>query len=162
MKPRRILQRIWIGICMETSDRIFADSNFFIALFHAGDSLYSHAQHIAKTIDVHRIPLVISNFIFLETVTVLAQRRGTSVARQAGLYLLSSPNIELIHIDVSLQHETWELFQAAGNKNISFVDFSTIAVMRAESIQKILTFDQADFKKLQKKFRFLFYTTKTL
>lgn len=142
---------------MEVSEKVFVDSNFFIALFSKADSLHTRARAIATDIDSRAVQLVISNLIFLETVTVLSQRRGRAMAKEAGVYLLSAPNVEIIHIDPSLQHETWVLFQHAGHKDISFVDCSTAVVMRSESISHILTFDVKDFKALQKHVRFSFF-----
>ncbi len=142
---------------METSERVFVDSNFLVGLFSKTDSLYSRANSIAGTLVQRAVPLVISDLIFLETVTVLSQRRGKSVAREAGAYILSNPNLEIIHVDAILQNDTWELFQAVEHKDISFVDCSTAVVMRSESISRILTFDAKDFKALQKHIRFSFF-----
>lgn len=138
----------------EQSSRIFVDSNYVVALFNPTDGLHKNALEIASAIEAQQRPLVISNFIFLEIVTVLSQRRGKDVAREVGQYLLGHPFVTVIHADESLQRETWEIFQNVDDKNISFVDSSIIAIMQAEDINTLLTLDTHDFKKLQKQYKF--------
>lgn len=143
---------------METSDeRIFVDSNYFIALFNAADAQATQAAQFAHELDSKKVKLVISNFIFLEVVTVLSQRVSRSFAQQGGKNLLADKNIEIIHVNELLHQQTWSIFQEVQEKDVSFVDCSTIAVMRAENISTVLTFDQTDFKRLQRLYRFSLY-----
>lgn len=142
---------------MDASERIFADSNFFVALFNSDDSLNKKAFEVADRLDDAKASLVISNFIFLEIVTVLAQRCGRAIARSAGNYLLNEPRIGVIHIDENSQASAWRLFQQVSNKNVSFVDCSTIAIIEDEALQSLLTFDRTDCKKLQDHSRFKLY-----
>lgn len=46
---------------MEERDRIFADSNYFIALFSPADSLHIRALEIAEALERKKHILVISN-----------------------------------------------------------------------------------------------------
>jgi predicted nucleic acid-binding protein len=140
---------------MEESSRIFADSNYFVALFNPGDSLHRNALSIAKKLDAEKCSLVISNFVFLEAVTVIAQKRGRDIAVEMGKYFLNdNGSMEVIHIDEELQEYSWEIFQRENSKNISFVDCSIIAAMKSENISELLTFDLKDFKSFQKRYRF--------
>lgn len=143
---------------MEEFSKVFVDSNYFIGLFNPEDSLYQKANEIGSRLDRIAKRLVVSNFIFLETVTVLSQKRGRSAALEAGDYLLNSPVVELINIDHKLQQDTWQIFQDINKKNLSFVDSSIIAVMQAESINALLTFDTKDFASLRRKYKFHFDT----
>ena len=142
---------------MERSKRIAVDSNYFIALFNPDDALHKSTQSIAKKIVDEEITLVISNLIFLEAITVISQRRSRLIAIEAGNYLKYDSFIEIIHIDEALQERAWEIFQKIQKKDVSFVDCSVIACMRAEGIHRLLTFDRKDFAPLQKKFSFNFY-----
>lgn len=141
---------------MEATNQIFVDSNFFVALFNSNDSQYAKALKLSKHLDEKGLLFTISNYIFLEIVTVLSQKRGKEVGNAVGEYLLTSSNIAIVHIDEKLNQETWDIFRTIKNKDISFVDCSTTAVMKAEGIAKLLTFDQDHFKKLKKIFRFGF------
>lgn len=141
---------------MEENRKIFVDSNYFVALFNDRDALFQIASDIATRLGAAKI--ITSNFIFLETVTVLSQRRGQTLALAAGEYLLNNPLIEIMQIDYNLQQDTWEIFKDLKLKNTSFVDASVIAVMQAESLEELLTFDLKDFKLLARKYNFKLVT----
>lgn len=141
---------------MEENERVFADANYFVALFNASDGLHADALKIGAKIDAAGTRLVTSNFIFLEAVTVLAYRKGKEAACEAGKYLLCG-DIEIIHIDETLQRMSWDMFQEISGKNVSFVDASIVAILRAESIRRLLTFDLKDFTKLARQYHFDFY-----
>jgi uncharacterized protein len=138
-------------------ERIFVDSNFFVALFNANDSLYKQSFAIAKNLDKSNKELVISNFVFLEIVTVLSQRINRERSIEAGKYLLENPNIKIHHIDEKRQSMSWGIFQNVKQKNVSFVDCSTIVLMKSEGMKTLLTFDLTDFKSLCKQFRLVMY-----
>lgn len=142
---------------MAEDNRVFVDSNYFVALFNPSDALHKRALDLARNIDSQNAFLVISNFVFLEIVTVLSQRRGRKVAIEVGEHLLTNSLITIIQVDELLQRESWHIFQNIMEKNVSFVDSSIVAVMKAEYITKLLTFDAKDFKKLRKRYQFNFY-----
>jgi predicted nucleic acid-binding protein len=139
---------------MAASERVFIDSNFFIALFNPADSNHARANALAQQLESRRDQRIISNFIFLETVTVLAQRRGKAVAREVGNILQTDSLVTIVVVNEELNEATWRIFEKVEDKNISFVDCSTIALMRAENIQTLLTFDLTDFKKLRALYEF--------
>lgn len=145
---------------MEICERIFTDSNVFIASLWKEDKLHKRVQPIIKDFERRRLRFVISNLIFLEIVTVISQRVGRKAAIKAGVDLLEHPLIEIVHINEMLQEDSWQIFQKIENKNVSFVDCSILATMRAEGIPTLFTFDTNDFQKLQKQYRFRFYHTK--
>ena len=128
------------------------DSNFFVGLFNVDDTLHQRAINLVNLIAERRV--IISNLLFAEVITVLAQRSDWQLAAEVGNYLLSSDLIQIIYLDELLQRRAWEIFIKANNKNISFVDCSTMALMEAEGIHELVTFDVTDFKKLQKIYRF--------
>jgi predicted nucleic acid-binding protein len=139
------------------SNEIFVDSNFLIALLNSEDSLREKASSKSRELAEQNTSYVISNLVFLEVVTVTSMRSGRTNAIEGGNKILANSRVRLVHIDETLHNETWDIFQNTEEKNISFVDCSIIATMRAENIQKLLTFDQKDFKQLQKNYRFSFY-----
>src|SRR5215469_15869582 len=134
---------------------LFIDSNFFIALYNPEDNLHEKAKQIAKKLQIDNPYIYYSNFIFLETVTILSQRVSRDYARAAGNKLLN--NNSFIIIDEQLQKRSWEIFEKIDKKNVSFVDCSTLAIMEFENISQLLSFDLTDFKPLQNIYKFTFY-----
>lgn len=139
---------------MEKNRSVFVDSNYFVAFFNTNDTLHKKAVNLAKELERNNLTILISNFIFLETVTVLAQRVGKEIALRVGRYLLEDPKINMLHIDAELQNAAWLIFQEIKDKNISFVDCSNLAVLRSEDGAELLTFDETDFKKLKRNYKF--------
>ncbi len=137
--------------------KIFVDSNFLIALNNPSDSLYERSLFKSREIEKEQITVVISNFIVIETVTVLSQRAGRKIAIEAGKRLIESGDYEIIEIAETRFQQSWSIFQDIAKKNMSFVDCSSIAVMQAEGINKFLTFNTEDFASLRKKYSFSFY-----
>ncbi len=127
---------------------IFVDANFFIALFYSKDSLHKRAITISKKLKKESIQLVISNLIFAEVVTVISQRVSRDIAIHAGQEIFKNPAVRMVYIDEYLHNLSWQIFQEISKKDMSFVDCSILGVMRAEGIQKLLTFDREDFSPL--------------
>ncbi len=100
--------------------------------------------------------IVISNLIFIETVTVLSQQVGHGTAIAMGEYLEKDLKNPIIFIDKVLHGQSSEIFKKNKDKNISFTDCSVVAVMESEHIQKLLTFDK-HFQKLRKFYDFDFF-----
>lgn len=144
---------------MERFEKVFVDANYFIALFNETDSLHQKAKEIGAVLDRNKQSLIISNFIFLEIVTVVSLRRGKETARVVGSSLLEAPHIEMIHVGSALHQRSWKLFEKVEQKNISFVDCSTAILMEDENIHTLLTFDTKDFNVLQKHVSFQFLST---
>ena len=95
---------------MEKSKRIFVDSNYFIALFNPQDSLCKRAEELSQKLYEEERSLIFINFIFLEVVTVLSQKKGRLGGIEAGAHLLTYPSFECLHIDEALQQEAWSIF----------------------------------------------------
>jgi predicted nucleic acid-binding protein len=138
----------------KTSERIFVDTNFFVALFYPNDTLHERCMQFATQLQERNARLVISNLVFSEIVTVLSMRCGRLIGCVVGEELMRSPAIEVVYIDEALHEHAWMLFQEIENKNVSFVDCSSVAVMENESINTIVTFDEKDFNVLRKQYHF--------
>jgi predicted nucleic acid-binding protein len=139
------------------NEKVFVDSNYFIALFDETNTQFLKADRISKELKEREHSLCISNLVFLEVVTIVSMRSSRTIAQEVGKYLRSHSKIHITHIDEDLHEAAWNIFQETEHKNISFVDCSIIAAMKAEGILKLLTFDKKDFKQLQKNYRFSFY-----
>ena len=142
---------------MEENNNIFADTNFFVALYNLKDSQHKKAVLKRKQIQQAKPKIFISNFVFLEVVTILSQRAGKILSLKVGKSIIQDQRIEIIQIDKELNDLTWKIFQTIKRKNLSFVDASIIACMQVEGINKLLTFDEEDFSNLRKKYRFSFF-----
>ena len=130
---------------------LFVDANFFCALYNDSDAHYSKAEVIATRLNDFR--LLTSNFVLLETYTVLSQRASKKEAIAFGERLKKDSPYAIYWISKQLEEDVWKIFISIKDKNFSYVDASILTVIKREKISHLLSFD-AGFAQLQKKFGF--------
>ncbi len=100
--------------------------------------------------------LMTTNYILLELVALLTSPLRMPRPNIIALIesLKTSPYVEIVHIDASLDAEAWQLLRQRQDKDWSLVDCSSFVVMRQRSIVEALTtdhhFEQAGFVRLLK------------
>ncbi|MEK7534716.1 MAG: PIN domain-containing protein [Patescibacteria group bacterium] len=130
---------------------LFIDTNVICSLYNPKDSLNTKAEegkHLFKEYQP-----VLSNFILLETYTILSQRVSKEFAIKFGQDIQQEHRYVIYWIDKKLEEEVWKIFKSIKNKNFSYVDASILAIMKKEKISHLLSFDTT-FKNLQKQFKF--------
>ncbi len=132
---------------------IFLDTSFICSLHLPEDSLHNKAIAISRELISEKVNLFISNFIILEVLTILSQRKSRYMAIVFGRSVKEEGSIKIIRIDEILEELSWQIFQKTKEKNLSFVDCSTLAVLEKERIDYLITFDKL-FNRFQSKFHF--------
>lgn len=79
-------------------DSVFRDTSFIIALEDADDENHRTAVALWKAFKKNPRKIIITSYIFDETVTFLKSRISHEKAAEVGKLMLSSPTVELIHI----------------------------------------------------------------
>lgn len=130
---------------------IIVDTNVICALYNPKDSLYEKAQEIKPLFTKYK-PLV-SNFILLETYTILSQRISKEFSIGFGERIRERHFYAIVWIDQKLEENVWTIFKSIKDKNFSYVDASILAVMKKEKISRLLSFDKG-FEELQRQFNF--------
>ncbi len=128
----------------------FADTSYWLALELKDDQNYESAlAHWLNFVET-TFTIVITSYVFDETVTYLNSRNHHEKAVEVGENLLLSPTIELIHIDENLFFEGWTMFQKYQDKRYLLTDCISFVVMKQKGLETALTFDnhfvQAGFK----------------
>lgn len=121
---------------------IFADSSALISLFNPVDSNNQRAISISKKLTGFHI--LISNYIFAETVTILSQRVGKPEAVAAGEKIKN--DFTYVEIKNDIEELSWQIFKEQTSKNVSYVDCTIFALYRKGIFDKAFSFDQ-EFKK---------------
>ena len=122
--------------------RIFADASAMVSFYDPKDNNHIKAKKI--TSKILKIPLLTSNFVFAEIVTILSQRIDKQNSILAGEYI--KKNITIIRLTEKMEDLVWEIFRKQTSKNVSFVDCATFALYQQGVFDKAFTFD-SDFKK---------------
>jgi predicted nucleic acid-binding protein len=124
---------------------IILDSSFLVAFAVETDTNHLKAVKIMDDIVREKYGrLCITDYIFDETVTVIfIKTKKLAKAVSVGNALKKS--VEIIDVDKNSFEDAWNKFKRQKKTDFSFTDCTTLAVMEANEIKNIATFDE-DFK----------------
>lgn len=111
----------------------FADTSFWFGLQERRDQRHEQARALGR--------LVTTNHVLCETWTLLRRRSGHPAAVGFLDKLLALPDVQIVHVDEATEAEAWRWFRARGEREYSFVDATSFAVMRRRRIREALAFD---------------------
>ncbi len=120
---------------------ILADTSFWVALAAARDAHHGDAVTLWARQDR---PVVVTNHIAGETWTFLRRRAGHSVA-SAALAVFRSARVQLLYTEKVTEEEAWRWLRRHDEREFSFVDATSFAVMRRMRLRHALAFD-GDFQ----------------
>jgi len=116
----------------------FADTSFWFGLQERRDSQHKEARALVER-GVGRV--VTTNHVVGETWTLLRRRSGHAAAVGFIDRLKALTDAEIVHVDEATETEAWRWLRARGEREYSFVDATSFAVMRRRRIREALAFD---------------------
>ena len=116
----------------------FVDTSFWFGLQERRDGRHRQAREIVAK-GVGRV--VTTNHVVGETWTLLRRRSGHAAAVGFIDRLGALPDLEVIHVDEAAEAEAWRWLRARAEREYSFVDATSFAVMRRRRIREALAFD---------------------
>jgi len=119
----------------------FADTSFWVALRYATDEHHQDAVQRWQAIDR---PIVTTNHVVGETWSFCRRRLGHAVACQFLDAIQGSRRVTVQHVDDEMETEAWGWLRRHDERNYSFVDATSFAMMRRLRIAEALAYD-ADF-----------------
>ena len=122
--------------------RLFVDTSAWLACYDQRDEHYASAQQIAERLRAQRACWVLSDLILAEGLTLIRYRLGHAWAVRFGRMVLDSHLVELIDVDESIRRRAWDIFQRYEDKDFSFVDCTSFAVMEQLKLQTAFAFDR--------------------
>jgi predicted nucleic acid-binding protein len=118
---------------------IFVDTGAWYALVDKKDPDHSAAAVFFKN---NKIPLMTTNFIFDEIVTLLRRRLGWSIASNFGTRMKDSRLTTLLAVRRENEERAWEIFLKFKDQDFSYTDCTSFAVMEALKVDAAFSFDQ--------------------
>jgi uncharacterized protein len=118
--------------------RLFVDTSAWYALVDKNDPDHPAAFSFFRN---NKIPLLTTNFIFDETVTLLRRRLGWTIAADFGRRLKESGFTTLLAVRPEDEEKAWELFLRYRDQDFSYTDCTSFAVMGAFRIKVAFSFD---------------------
>jgi hypothetical protein len=88
------------------------------------------------------VKLVTSNFVLDETLTLLRMNLGHQAAVQFGEQVRESKIVEVVHITEVLEERAWQIFVKYSDKDYSFTDCTSFALMEERSLSDAFAFDK--------------------
>ena len=118
---------------------IFVDTSFWIAAKLSRDAYHDEALSLRTLIAGER--LVTSNQVRGETWTFLRRKTEHASAVEFLDMLDTTPRVQLVRIDDALEDEALRWLRRHDEREYSFVDATSFALMRSLRIRKALAFD---------------------
>jgi len=122
--------------------RVFVDTGAFVALRNRAEREHEIARATLSALVAERVPLITSNYVFAETYTALLVRTGREEAIEWGRRFRAGEAIELIRVEESVEEAAWTIIEAHADKNWSYVDATSFALMEREDIVEAFAFDR--------------------
>jgi len=116
----------------------FADTSFWFGLQERRDGRHE----LAKALVARGVGKIITtNHVVGETWTLLRRRSGHAAAVGFIDRLMALPDADVVHVDDTLEADAWRWLRSRSEREYSFVDATSFAVMRRRRIREALAFD---------------------
>lgn len=119
---------------------IFVDTSFWVALRNRRDGNHAPAEQLLK--QRASMGLLTTNHVRGETWTYLRRRAGHRAAVDFLEVVERSPRIRVTYVGEDLETEALRWLRRRDDREYSFVDATSFALMRSLRITEALTFDQ--------------------
>jgi len=127
---------------------IFLDSSIIIAYRNEDDVRHADALRLFSELEKGRYAGgLVTDYIILETVTVVKRLMGHDAAVETGEAILGAGDITVMRSTQLFPH-AWREFKARSGSGLSFVDASSLAAMKLAGVTRIATFDR-EFRKVK-------------
>lgn len=116
----------------------FVDTSFWVALFFARDANHAPARQLWVE---QQEALLSTNHVLGETWTFMRRRRGHGDALDVLDALTAHRRLSIVRVEQSAEAEGWEWLRRHDEREYSFVDATSFAVMRRRRLTEALAFD---------------------
>ena len=135
---------------------LFADTSGWGHIVDPTQAFHARAANIYRAARKQNRRVITTNYILAELVALMSSplRIPRPKAIEFIESLKTSPHIEVVHIDASLDDQAWQLLKNRQDKAWSLVDCASFVVMQQRGLIEALTtdhhFEQAGFVRLLK------------
>jgi predicted nucleic acid-binding protein len=119
--------------------QVFVDTGGWFALLDANDPAHADASRWFKDND---LPLVTTDYVFDETITLARMELGHAVAVRFGEKLQTSSWAQLIAVSAEDRKAAWLTFKKYKDQRLSYTDCTSFATMRRLGIHQVATTDK--------------------
>lgn len=120
------------------SGPIFTDTSAWYAYIDKSDADHAAAVKVIKNL---KRPLITSNYVLDETLTLVKLKMGYLVAVNFGQKLWSQEVAGLVRVTEEDESRAWEIFIKFKDKGYSFTDCTSFVIMERLTIDTAFAFD---------------------
>lgn len=120
-------------------ERLFVDTSAWYAHANRADPDHDAVRRLLRDF---RGRLVITNFVFDETMTLCRIRLGHRAATRVGDVLRDPAVVDLVRITAEDEDAAWRLFVGRPDKRYSYTDCTSFAVMRRLGLHRAAALDE--------------------
>lgn len=120
------------------SEVLFVDSGAFLAYFSKKDPCHEKAR---KVID-KTIAIVITDYVYDEILTLTRRRLGIKPSIEIMEHIKHNKDIEVAVVTEKDKNKAEEIFKKYTDKDFSFTDCTTFAVIERLGLKNVLSFDK--------------------
>ena len=117
---------------------IFVDTSAWYALVDKSDCDHTSAVNLVRNLTR---PLIATNYVFDETLTLIKVKLGQRIATDFGRKLWNQELAMRILVTKKDEQRAWDLFSQYDDKGFSFTDCTSFAVMERMKIDTAFVFD---------------------
>lgn len=121
-------------------NRVFVDTSFWAALFSSRDGRHARATTLWRGLVARGTTLITSDYVYDETMTLIARRANHAQSVRAGRAIRASPRVRLLPVFGSHFEQLLEQYEKF-SEGYSFTDVSSFVLMRALKLRTALSFD---------------------
>ena len=119
---------------------LLIDTSALFALNYARDDYHANAVVYFKSL-VGRVKPIVTEWVFIETMSLMKARLGPQYAINFGRQLKASKAFYPLILNDEDKQTTWDIFERYDDKHWSYTDCSLLAVAQRLKLQRIFTFD---------------------
>ena len=123
-------------------EKIFVDTSAWVALFARNDKFHHESLSIFKYIQNQQWMLYTSDYVIDETITTILMRSSHKDSVIAGNALFESKIIQILYVAPDYLDVSWQLYRKYKDKEFSFTDVTSFAIMRRVELRKAFAFDE--------------------
>jgi predicted nucleic acid-binding protein len=120
---------------------VFVDTSAFVALRNSAEAEHEQARAALSRLLSEGAVLFTSNYVFAETYTALMVRVSRGEAIEWGRRFRASGAIELVRLDQGIEGDAWEILERHGDKDWSYVDATSFALIERDGGGEAFAFD---------------------
>jgi predicted nucleic acid-binding protein len=119
---------------------VFIDTSAFLAVLNRTDTQHQHAVHQWRELVESNSMLVCTNYVVVETLTLLQRRFGLEAVRTFENDF--APLLSVEWVDAETHRAGVSAVLTAGRRNLSLTDCVSFECMRRRGIRQAFTFDR--------------------